>query len=536
MGLPIANVTLGALLDRLRDHAPEREALVHPELGLRWTFAELSQRADDLARGLLALGIQPGDHVAVWADNRPDWVSLSYAIARVGAVLVTVNVELVKREAAYVLRQSRSRLVVAARGVADRKGREGDEYERALAAIRADGDCPELEHVVAFDALDELIERGRAVDVTAVRARTAAVPTDAPANIQYTSGTTGFPKGVVLTHANVLHDAVAFGRRLDTGPDDRVLMQVPLFHCFGCVIALLGAHAFGAAIVMLRRFDATRALEAIDAERCTLLHGVPTMYLALLEHPERARFDTHSLRAGAMGGAICPPALMRRVAEELGCAGIANAFGLTECSPTVAMCGPDVPLEERIACAGPALDGVEMKAVDPATLREVATGTSGEIWVRGPTVMRGYFEQPDETAAVLTADGWLRTGDLGAIDARGRVTLTGRLKDVIIRGGENVMPAEVEDALRAHPAVRDAAAFGVPSERWGEEVAAAVVLRAGVLRGEPGAADEAALIAFLGSRLARFKRPSRIHVVDELPLTSSGKIRRFVLRERFARG
>jgi len=304
---------------------------------------------------------------------------------------------------------------------------------------------------------------------------------------------------------------------------------VPLFHCFGCVIAVLGAHTHGAALIALQRFDPLKSLEAIQGERCTIIHGVPTMYRALLDHEERGRFDTRSLRAGAMGGASCPPELLRRVMDDLGCRGIADAYGLTECSPAVTIAGPDEPDELRLSCSGLPLEGVELRIVDPATLRDVPTGERGEVWVRGPYNMQGYFEKPEETAATLVEGGWLRTGDLGALERSGRLRITGRIKEMIIRGGENVYPAEVEEALRAHPAVRDAAVFGLACDHYGEQVAAAVILH-------PGAqADAAALASFLETRLAPFKRPQTIHLVDAFPMTGSGKVQKFLLRERFAR-
>ncbi|MEM7307396.1 MAG: AMP-binding protein [Planctomycetota bacterium] len=530
MSIPLHGVTLGELLDRLAAEEGEREALVYPDRDLRLTFAALSERADELALALLALGIAPGERVTVWADNRPEWVPLMFALARIGAVLVTANVALQKDEIGYLLRQSRSSAVLAPPGL-----REA-EYFGALAALRDEGACPELRHYVAlegdppegFARLDELVGRGAQIPLSEVRARTAATGASEPANIQYTSGTTGFPKGVVLTHRNVVENGYAVGKRFRTRPDDRLLLQVPLFHCFGCVISVLGCYTHGASLVALQRFDPLRALEAIAAERTTLIHGVPTMFLALLEHEERARFDTSSLRAGAMGGSMCPEALMHRVIDELHCPGIVDAYGLTEASPAVTLSAPDDPVEQRTTTGGRPIEGVELRIVDPATGEDAATGERGEVWARGPNIMLGYFEKPQETAEALTPDGWLRTGDLGTLEADGLLRIVGRIKELIIRGGENVYPAEVEDALRAHTAVRDAAVFGVPSERLGEEVEAALVL-------QPDAAlDEDELHAFLDGRLATFKRPRAVHVLDALPLTPSGKVKKFVLRERFA--
>ena len=530
MTFPLQGVTQGELLDRLAAERGDREALVYPDRGLRWTYADLSQRADELARGLVALGVEAGERVVLWADNRPDWIPLQFALARIGAVLVTANVALQEEEIGYVLEQSRAACVLAAPGLQE------DEYLTALSALSAAGRAPRLRHrVVLGDApqgpflgLEELLEDGRGVPLEVIRARTAATRPEQPTNIQYTSGTTGFPKGVVLTHRNIVENGFAVGRRLATTAEDRLLLMVPLFHCFGCVIAVLGATTHAATLVALQRFDPLAALQAIDAEACTLIHGVPTMFLALLEHEDRERFATGSLRAGAMGGSTCPPALMRRVIDELGCTGIVNAYGLTEASPGVTLSAPDDPLEDRVTTGGRPLEGVEVRVVDPANLRTLEAGERGEVWVRGPNVMQGYFDDPQATRAAIVEDGWLRTGDLGLLDAQGRLSILGRYKELIIRGGENISPAEVEDALRAHPTVRDAAVFGVPDERLGEAVEAAVVLR------PEGTLDPEDLDAFLAGRLAPFKRPRRVHAVEALPLTPSGKVKKFVLRERFA--
>ncbi len=550
-GLPIHDVTQAELLARLAREHGEREALVYPRLGVRMTFATLEAQSLALARGLVALGLEPGERVAIWAENVPEWIPLQFAAARAGLVLVTANTALARDEIAYLLRQSRSAAVVTSRGVRAREYMDALEY-----LSRYDGVLPDLRHAIAMrpDAgwqpttmlertsfllarsagvepgatkltLEELVERGRDVAVERVLEREARVLPDDPVNIQYTSGTTGFPKGVVLTNRNLVENAYAIGRRMGMRADDRLLLQVPLFHCFGCVVSVIGAYTHGVALVALERFDPLAALEAIAAERCTLAYGVPTMFLALLEHPERARFDTSSLRGGIMGGSMCPEPLMRRVVAELGAKGMLVAYGLTEASPGVTCSAQDDPIELRCGTVGTALDGVEVMIADPETGAELARGEAGELWTRGPNVMQGYFDDPRATAEAITPEGWLRTGDLATVDADGRVRIVGRIKELVIRGGENVYPAEVEDALRAHPDVRDAAVFGVPSERWGEEVAAAVVLR-------PGAREDAeAILASLEHRLAPFKHPTHVRFMSAFPLTASGKVQKFRLAE-----
>ncbi len=530
MPFPLHGVTQGELLDRLAAELPEQDAIVYPQFGTRLSYEGLRDRADALARGFLALGIEPGERVAVWADNRPDWIPVQFALAKIGAILVTANVALQRDEVGYLLEQSRACALVCAPGLKE------DEYFEAVESLRAEaGALPELRHAIFFDGgprdgfvgLAELVERGVEVPLERVHERTAATRVGDPTNIQYTSGTTGFPKGVVLTHANIVENAHAVMRRLKSTGDDRVLVHVPLFHCFGCVIAVLGAMTNGLVMVVTQRFDPLLSLRAVHEERCTLIHGVPTMFLAMLEHEDFARFDLSSLRAGVMGGAMCPEALMRRVIEEMGCRGIISGYGLTECSPAVSGPSPDDPIEVRVQTVGRPYDGIEVRVVDPESLADAPAGKAGELWVHGPNVMQGYFEDPKATAEAITPDGWLRTGDLATRDADGLVRIVGRIKDMIIRGGENVYPAEVEDALRAHAAVRDAAVFGVPSERYGEEVAAAVVLRPN----ETATAEE--LDGFLEGRLARFKRPAAIYFVEAFPLTPSGKVQKFVLRARY---
>jgi fatty-acyl-CoA synthase len=528
MSLPIHEVTQAGLLARLAAEYPDREALVCPQFGVRMTFAELDAAALRIARGLVALGLEPGERIAIWSDNRPEWIPLQFAAARAGCVLVTANTALARDEIAYLLRHSRSAMIVAAAGMTGREFHDAIEY-----LGKYDGVLPHLRHTVTLEpdeawrgmTFAELEARGEEVDPEVVFERERAIAVDDPVNIQYTSGTTGFPKGVVLTNRNLVENAFAISRRLGVREDDRLLVQVPLFHCFGCVVAVLGAYTHGNTLVTLRRFDPAASLETVEAERCSLIYGVPTMFLAMLEHASFGAHDLSSLRAGIMGGAMCPEPLMRRVIDEMGCEGMLVAYGLTEASPGITSSRPSDPIEVRCGTVGTALDGVEVRIVDPETGAEVETGVEGELQSRGPNIMQGYFDQPEATAEAIIEGGWLRTGDLATRDEHGRFRIVGRLTDLIIRGGENVYPAEVEDALRAHPTVQDAIVFGIPSERFGEDVAAAVIPAAGVR------IDVAELLLSLRYRLAPFKRPVQVAVVKSFPQTASGKVQRFRLAE-----
>ncbi|MAG57108.1 MAG: AMP-binding protein [Planctomycetes bacterium] len=526
MPFPLHHVTQGALIEMLAQERPDHEALVYPDGGLRWTFKDLDRRSLALSRGLCAVGVAPGDHVTVWSDNRPDWIALQLALARIGAVLVTANVGLTEPEIGYLLKQSKSRFAIVA------PGRKDTEYLDALAGLRSDpATLPELREVVSIDgpardgvlSLEELVRAGEATPESDVYGRCRETTVDHPANIQYTSGTTGFPKGVVLTHGNLIENAWAGAQANGAVASDRVMLMVPLFHCFGCVVVLLGAYTHGLPLIAVQNFDPPKVLEAIAAERATILDGVPAMFLALLNHPDLLEHDLSSLRAGIVAGSMCPEPLMRRIHDEMGIDGIAAAYGLTEASPGVTISPVDAPLEQRLTTCGPPFPNVELRIVDPETLADRPAGERGEVLVKGPNVMLGYHDDPEATARAITPDGWLRTGDLGIVDRDGALVIKGRIKELVIRGGENVFPGEVEDALRTHPQVVDAAVFGVPDDRLGEEVAAAVIVEPGV-RLTP---DE--LVRWLESRLASYKRPRHWTFLATFPMTASGKVQKFKL-------
>ena len=517
------DVTVGRLLSRLAGALPAREALVYADRGLRWTFRELEAEARLIARGLIASGVERGDRVAVWATNVPEWIVLQFALAKIGAILVTVNTSLRAREIEYLLRQSEASTLFTVAGF------KGVDYMAELREAKFGGvkrvffigeACPpdatpysrlrDLAHQIADAELDR---------------REAVVEIDDVINMQYTSGTTGFPKGVMLSSRNIVNNGYWIGEGLGYTPADRLCLCVPLFHCFGCVLGVLASYTHGACLCPLEFFDATRALEVVDGEKCTALYGVPTMFLAELEHPDFSRFDTSSLRTGIMAGALCPEPLMRRVIDQMKMRELTIVYGLTETSPGLTQTPRDADLVERTQTVGRVMPEIDVRIVDPATGADVPIGANGELWARGYVVMKGYYQMADATAAAITKDGWLRSGDQASIDRDGRVRITGRIKDIIIRGGENIAPKEVEDVLRTHPAIADASVYAVASEYFGEEVAAA-------LRLHPGATIAAEEVqAFCKERLAKFKVPRFVKVVDAFPLTASGKIQKFRLRE-----
>ena len=503
---------------------------------LRWTFRSLNDEACLIARGLVASGVTPGDRVAVWATNVPEWIVLQFALAKIGAILVTVNTALRANEIEYLLRQSDTSTLVtiagfrrrqlsrrAALGRRDRRpgsGAPGAAAASVARRLRRPTTVPTISSRTTISDARPAMSPTRELD-----ALEAAVGIDDVINMQYTSGTTGFPKGVMLSSRNIVNNGYWLGEGLGLTPDDRLCLCVPLFHCFGCVLGVLGAFTHGAGLCPVESFDPLRVLETIERERCTTLYGVPTMFLAELEHADFERFDLTSLRTGVMAGALCPEPLMRKVIDRMHLPEMTIVYGLTETSPAVTQTPRDASIDERTQTVGRVLPEVELRIVDPATGEDVAPGERGELWARGYVVMKGYYNMPDQTAAAITPDGWLRSGDQASVDAEGRVRITGRIKDLIIRGGENIAPKEVEDVLRQHPAVLDVSVYGISSEFFGEEVAAAIRLHA------DRPADVQDLIAFCEARLARFKVPRHVRFVQTFPMTASGKIQKFRLRD-----
>ncbi|MSR46747.1 MAG: AMP-binding protein [Planctomycetes bacterium] len=524
--------TIGELIARLAHSFPHAEALVEPARAIRLDFAALEASSATVARAFLALGIGRGDRVTVWAENVAEWVLLELGLARIGAILVTANTALKAPEIEYLLAQSQSCAVVFTVGAPNHS------YVEALASVRER--LPLLRYAVflgdraatpAFaQHWDSLLARAPEVSLATLRTLEASLGEHDVINMQYTSGTTGFPKGVMLTHKNLLHNACAIGTKLGYQPGERLALTVPLFHCFGCVVGTLGAYVSAAALCLLDRFDAARALDLVEKERCTLLYGVPTMFRLMVEEQQKKPRNLATLRAGIMGGAPCPEALVKQLATTLHLPEAVAAYGLTECSPGVTMNHPHDSLELRATTCGRPLPEIAVQVVDPATLAPLAAGATGELWVRGPCTMKGYWGRPEATAEVLRPDGWLRTGDLATIDGDGYVRIVGRLKEMVIRGGENVYPVEVEAALRRHPGIRDVAVFGLPDAIYGEEV------RAAFLPATDPPPTDAELREFLKARLAGVKIPSRFHALDAFPMTASGKVQKWRLVERFSGG
>ncbi|MEK6302833.1 MAG: AMP-binding protein [Acidobacteriota bacterium] len=532
------DVCLGELLALLAGDYPENEALIYPDRGLRYDFSQLELLARKIAKGLLSLGIDTGDRVALWAPNVPEWIVLQFALAKIGAVLVTVNTSLRGGEIEYLLKQSETCTLITVAGFKDIDYVETI-YEIVPELRDSDGaslrsaKLPFLRNVIFIGAerprgmtsYDSLLDRSEAVSDEQLEARLSKQELDDVINMQYTSGTTGFPKGVMLTNRNIVNNGYWLGEGIALTPGDKLCLTVPLFHCFGCVIGVLGAYTHAAALVALDWFDPLRALQYVESERCTAIYGVPTMFLAELEQLESHSFDLSSLRTGIMAGALCPEPLMRKVMERMNLTELTIAYGLTEASPGITLTPRHDSVELRTQTVGRILPEVEVKIVDPATGLECETGQPGELCCRGYNVMKGYYNNARATSEAIDSEGWLHTGDQGSMDAAGYARITGRIKDLIIRGGENIAPKEIEDLLRQHPKVADVYVYGVPDERLGEEVAAAVRLN----QGEQSTLDD--LRQFCEGRIARFKIPRSVRFVDSFPMTASGKVQKFKLRE-----
>jgi fatty-acyl-CoA synthase len=536
----IEGLTIGGLLDLVHERRPDDEALIYPDRNLRYTYAQFREVVEDSARALMALGIEKGDHVAVWGQNVPEWVTLQFATGKVGAVLVTVNPAYKSHELKYVLDQSDAAALFLTEGVRDANFLEILQDAVPELADASEGglsieDLPFLESVVLMGAeppselpvmsFGEFLKIGEDVSDEDLRERQDALDSEDVINMQYTSGTTGFPKGVQLTHANIVKNAFYIGECMKLGPEDRVCIPVPFFHCFGCVLGTLNTVTHEGTMVPVESFDAEAVLTAVDQERCTALLGVPTMFIAELDHPDFEQYDTSSLRTGIMAGSPCPMEVMKKVVDVMGADEITIAYGQTESSPVITQTRTDDPLELRVSSVGRKLPDVEVRISSVETDEDCAPGEQGELLTRGYHVMRGYYKMEDKTAEVIDDEGWLHTGDLAIMDEDGYVRITGRAKDMIIRGGENVYPREIEEFLYTHPEISDVQVYGVPDEKYGEKVAAAVQLRQ-----DSGLTAEE-VKDYCRENIARFKVPEYVDFVEEYPMTASGKIQKYKLRE-----
>ncbi|MGX5211677.1 AMP-binding protein [Streptomyces violaceus] len=519
-GTALLGDTIGAGLDRAVATWPEREALVDVPSGRRWTYARFGASVDELASALMASGVAKGDRVGIWAVNCPEWVLVQYATARIGAIMVNINPAYRTHEVEYVLNQAGVSLLFAS------LSHKASDYRAMIEQVR--GRCSELREVVHFGdpSWEALLARGGS------EARYPELSCDDPINIQYTSGTTGFPKGATLSHHNILNNGYFVGESIAYSEQDRVCVPVPFYHCFGMVMGNLAATSHGACIVIpAPSFDPKATLDAVQQERCTSLYGVPTMFIAELNLPGFAAYDLSSLRTGIMAGSPCPVEVMKRVVSEMHMAEVSICYGMTETSPVSLQTRRDDDLEHRTSTVGRVLPHIEVKIVDPATGVTQPRGTEGELCTRGYSVMLGYWNEPEKTAEAIDAGRWMHTGDLAVMREDGYVEIVGRIKDMIIRGGENIYPREIEEFLYGHPRIQDVQVVGIPHDHYGEEVLACVIAR------DPDAPPTLEdLRAFCEGQLAHYKIPSRLQILDSFPMTVSGKVRKVELRESFSEG
>ena len=535
---PLIDETIGARLARTISLFPDREALVSRHQGIRWTYREYGERIDRLAAGLLSLGIEPGDRVGIWAPNCYEWCLVQFATARIGAILVNVNPAYRVFELEYALNKSGCKALVTAERF------KSSHYVAMLQDLAPElADCepgslkaeklPNLEIVIRMGAertpgmlgFDNVCAMGTEADLQRLDTIGGELSPQDVINIQFTSGTTGNPKGAALTHYNILNNANQVSQGMRFTEHDRLCIPVPMYHCFGMVLGKMACVVNGAAAIFPSdAFEAGAVLETVEAERCTALHGVPTMFIAELEHPEFDRFDLSTLRTGIMAGAPCPVEVMKKVISRMHMEEVLIAYGQTECSPVNHMTLADDPLEKRVETVGRGGPHLEVKIIDEAG-DIVPVGQPGDICTRGYAVMKGYWDEPEKTAETVDSDGWLHSGDLGVMDEEGYVSVVGRLKDMIIRGGENIYPREIEEFLFTHPKIQDAKVIGVPDERFGEQVCAWVQLK----EGEALSEDE--IRAFCKANIAYFKVPRYVRLVDEFPMTVTGKVQKFRMRE-----
>ncbi len=533
------DITLGGLLEQMAERFPERQAVKYTDRPYYRSWRTFNEEVDRVAKGFMAMGITKGDHVAIWATNTPEWILTLFGAAKIGAVLVTVNTSYKVFELEYLLRQSDSKILVLMDGFKD------SDYVKIInelcprlgttkPGVISNPLLPRLQQVVysgqkatpaGMIAWDDILLAADEIDDEIFRTLTNSLSSDEVINMQYTSGTTGFPKGVMLTHKNIINNGRSIGDRMRFTEEDKLCITVPFFHCFGLVLAIMACLTHGTAMVPIDYFSPKPVMDALQNEGCTAIHGVPTMFIAILEHPEFKNHTFSKLRTGIMAGSPCPVKVMQQVVDEMGMKDITIVYGQTESSPGCTQTTTDDPIELRVSTVGRRYEDVETKLVDIETGLEVGPGVQGEFCARGYNVMKGYYKMPEATAQVIDKDGWLHTGDLATVDENGYYKITGRIKDMIIRGGENIYPKEIEEFLYTHDIISDVQVIGVPSIQYGEEVMACLVLKPGTELSEQDVKD------YVKSHMARHKVPKYVAFMDKFPMTASGKIQKFKLRE-----
>jgi len=520
--------TIGIFFDRTVETYRDREALVVKHQKVRWSWGELGRRVDDLAAGLAALGLERGDRVGIWSPNSSEWTLAQFATAKAGLVLVNVNPAYRRAELEYAMNKVECRALILAPAL------KTSNYLEIVEDLVKAGKLPHLKHVIRLGAektpgmlnFDDVAKGGGNREKAALADLAPKLQFDDAINIQFTSGTTGFPKGATLSHHNILNNGFFVAEGLKLTPDDRLCIPVPLYHCFGMVMGNLGCLTHGSTMVYpSEAFDPLATLQAVAEERCTTLYGVPTMFIAQLDHPEFSKFDLKSLRTGIMAGSPCPIEVMKRVQSQMNMHEVTIAYGMTETSPVSTQCATDDPVERRVSTVGQVLPHIEIKIID-AEGKVVPRGATGEFCTRGYSVMKGYWNDEEKTRESIGADGWMRSGDLATMDGQGYVNIVGRLKDMVIRGGENVYPREIEEFLYSHPKVQDVQVIGVPDQKYGEEICAWIKLRDGQ------AATPEEIREFCKGQIAHYKIPRYIEFVDTFPMTITGKIQKFVMREQ----
>jgi fatty-acyl-CoA synthase len=535
----LLNVTIGRLLEEKANLHPEHEAVIYADRGLRWTYREFNEICRKAAKGLMKLGIEKGEHLAAWSSNTPEWLISQFATGKMGGVLVTVNTNYRTSELEYLLKQSDSTTIILMdvwkdSPYIDMLYEIVPELAKCEPGKLKSNNLPFLKNVIVLGdrqypgtfSWDDIMKLGDSVSDEALDERLNSLEPDDVINMQYTSGTTGFPKGVMLTHNNIVNNAYNIANCMKLTVQDRLCIPVPFFHCFGCVLGTMACATVGATIVPVQEFNPKRVLQTVQDEKCTGLHGVPTMFIAELNDPDFHTYDLSSLRTGIMAGSNCPIEVMKAVIEKMGATEITIAYGQTESSPVITQTRTDDPIQLRVESVGKALPHVEVKIVEPGTTNEVPRGIQGELCTRGYHVMKGYYKNHEATKDAIDREGWLHTGDLAIMDDNGYCRITGRLKDMIIRGGENIYPREIEEFFYAHPKILDVQVVGIPDEIYGEEVMAWIILKEGVT------ATSEEMREYCNGKISKHKIPKYIEFIDAYPMTASGKIQKYLLREK----